>query len=124
MNLQMLDESEVITKTAYEHHLFSIHYSLTIFCSEFARVFGVDFFSVISRGSQFKVESFMARIAKPGCSIPSSYIRLPCLTVNQKVSLCYRRASKTYVSNGHATDELFIYPFRSESKTQPNACHL
>lgn len=33
--------------------------------SEFARVFGVDFFSVLSRGSQFKVESFMFRIAKP-----------------------------------------------------------
>lgn len=33
--------------------------------SEFARVFGIDFFSVISRGSQFKVESFMFRIAKP-----------------------------------------------------------
>lgn len=32
---------------------------------EFARIFGVDFFSVISRGSQFKVESFMFRIAKP-----------------------------------------------------------
>ena len=32
---------------------------------EFARVFGVDWFSVISRGSQFKVESFMFHIAKP-----------------------------------------------------------
>ena len=32
---------------------------------EFARVFGVDWFSIISRGSQFKVESFMFRIAKP-----------------------------------------------------------
>jgi hypothetical protein len=32
---------------------------------EFARVFGVDFFSVITRGSQFKVESFMFRVAKP-----------------------------------------------------------
>ncbi|KAF8078614.1 hypothetical protein FPV67DRAFT_1465830 [Lyophyllum atratum] len=48
MLLDILEESEVITKTA-----------------EFARVFGVDFFSVISRGSQFKVESFMFRIAKP-----------------------------------------------------------
>jgi DNA polymerase elongation subunit (family B) len=28
-------------------------------------VFGVDFNSVMSRGSQFKVESFMFRIAKP-----------------------------------------------------------
>lgn len=38
---------------------------LTTEFREFARVFGVDFFSVISRGSQFKVESFMFRIAKP-----------------------------------------------------------
>ncbi|KAE8233840.1 hypothetical protein CF326_g1124 [Tilletia indica] len=33
--------------------------------AEFARVYGVDFFSVINRGSQFKVESVMLRIAKP-----------------------------------------------------------
>jgi DNA polymerase zeta len=38
---------------------------LTLSHSEFARVFGVDFASVMSRGSQFKVESFMFRIAKP-----------------------------------------------------------
>ncbi|GBE80756.1 DNA polymerase zeta catalytic subunit [Sparassis crispa] len=48
MVLELLDAAEVVTKTA-----------------EFARVFGVDFFSVLSRGSQFKVESFMFRIAKP-----------------------------------------------------------
>ncbi|KAK0210432.1 hypothetical protein DFS33DRAFT_1458357 [Desarmillaria ectypa] len=48
MVLDILKSVDVITKTA-----------------EFARVFGVDFFSVISRGSQFKVESFMFRIAKP-----------------------------------------------------------
>ncbi|KAI0689616.1 hypothetical protein BC835DRAFT_1368378 [Cytidiella melzeri] len=46
--LELIDVAEVVTKNA-----------------EFARVFGVDFFSVISRGSQFKVESFMFRIAKP-----------------------------------------------------------
>lgn len=28
-------------------------------------MFGVDFFSVLSRGSQFKVEAFMFRLAKP-----------------------------------------------------------
>ncbi|CAO1623914.1 unnamed protein product [Parajaminaea phylloscopi] len=33
--------------------------------AEFARIYGIDFFSVISRGSQFKVESVMFRIAKP-----------------------------------------------------------
>ncbi|KAK0502919.1 hypothetical protein EDD18DRAFT_1345761 [Armillaria luteobubalina] len=48
MVLDILKSTDIITKTA-----------------EFARVFGVDFFSVISRGSQFKVESFMFRIAKP-----------------------------------------------------------
>ncbi|KAJ7615302.1 hypothetical protein DFH06DRAFT_1062847 [Mycena polygramma] len=48
MVLEILEETEVVTKTA-----------------EFARVFGVDFDSVLSRGSQFKVESFMFRIAKP-----------------------------------------------------------
>ncbi|KAL7424032.1 DNA polymerase zeta [Cryptotrichosporon argae] len=45
---EIIDAAEVITKNA-----------------EFARVFGVDFASVMFRGSQFKVESFMFRIAKP-----------------------------------------------------------
>ncbi|KAI6162197.1 hypothetical protein EDD17DRAFT_1777003 [Pisolithus thermaeus] len=52
MNLNILEETEITTKTA-----------------EFSRVFGVDFYSVISRGSQFKVESFMFRIAKPECFV-------------------------------------------------------
>lgn len=34
-------------------------------CSEFARIYGVDFRSVRLRGSQFKVEAVMFRIAKP-----------------------------------------------------------
>lgn len=64
--LQMMDEAEVVTKMAYVHSSFSnVLFIYKISCREFARVFGVDFFSVISRGSQFKVESFMLRIAKP-----------------------------------------------------------
>ncbi|KAF9481424.1 hypothetical protein BDN70DRAFT_831218 [Pholiota conissans] len=47
-NIQLLEGTDTITKTA-----------------EFARVFGVDFFSVLTRGSQFKVESFLFRLAKP-----------------------------------------------------------
>ncbi|EIN13737.1 hypothetical protein PUNSTDRAFT_117429 [Punctularia strigosozonata HHB-11173 SS5] len=54
LNLQLLDATEVVTKTA-----------------EFARVHGVEFYSVISRGSQYKVESFVSRIAKP-----ESYVML------------------------------------------------
>lgn len=48
MNLEILESNELITRT-----------------SEQARLLGVDFFSVFSRGSQFKVESLMFRIAKP-----------------------------------------------------------
>jgi len=48
MNLDILDASELIPRTC-----------------EQARLLGVDFFSVFSRGSQFKVESIMFRIAKP-----------------------------------------------------------
>ncbi|OXG52812.1 DNA polymerase zeta subunit [Cryptococcus neoformans] len=48
MCMEILDQAEIITKTA-----------------EFARVFGVDFASVLTRGSQYKVESFIFRIAKP-----------------------------------------------------------
>ncbi|KAF7128823.1 hypothetical protein CNMCM5793_003732 [Aspergillus hiratsukae] len=48
MNLEILDSNELIART-----------------SEQARLLGIDFFSVFSRGSQFKVESLMFRIAKP-----------------------------------------------------------
>ncbi|KAF2198958.1 hypothetical protein GQ43DRAFT_482877 [Delitschia confertaspora ATCC 74209] len=48
LNLDILEANEIIPRT-----------------SEQARLLGVDFFSVISRGSQFKVESTMFRIAKP-----------------------------------------------------------
>lgn len=48
MDIHILEENELIART-----------------SEQARLLGVDFFSVFSRGSQFKVESIMFRIAKP-----------------------------------------------------------
>ncbi|KUI57071.1 DNA polymerase zeta catalytic subunit [Cytospora mali] len=48
MDIRILEENELIPRT-----------------SEQARLLGVDFFSVFSRGSQYKVESIMFRIAKP-----------------------------------------------------------
>lgn len=48
LDLEILEKNELIPRT-----------------SEQARILGVDFFSVFSRGSQFKVESLMFRIAKP-----------------------------------------------------------
>jgi len=63
--LRLLDASETVTKTAYVRFPRVYLLELTEGNREFARIFGVDWFSVISRGSQFKVESFMFRIAKP-----------------------------------------------------------
>jgi DNA polymerase zeta len=48
LDLHLLDENELVART-----------------SEQARLLGIDFYSVFSRGSQFKVESLMLRIAKP-----------------------------------------------------------
>ncbi|KAF7507885.1 hypothetical protein GJ744_010049 [Endocarpon pusillum] len=48
IDLDILESNELVPRT-----------------SEQARLLGVDWFSVISRGSQFKVESLMFRIAKP-----------------------------------------------------------
>ncbi|KAJ3193236.1 DNA polymerase zeta [Irineochytrium annulatum] len=48
LTLQLLQDTSLISRT-----------------SEFARVYGIDFYSVLWRGSQFKVESIMTRISKP-----------------------------------------------------------
>lgn len=73
MNVQILDQVDFITRTALVEEkntilIFMTYCIADIFSRinrEFARVFGVDFASILSRGSQFKVESVMARIAKP-----------------------------------------------------------
>ncbi|CAI7846711.1 unnamed protein product, partial [Closterium sp. NIES-53] len=46
LNLDMMRHLDVVNRTA-----------------ELARVFGIDFFSVLSRGSQYRVESMMLRLA-------------------------------------------------------------
>ncbi|XP_052808091.1 uncharacterized protein LOC128236972 isoform X1 [Mya arenaria] len=54
-NLELLDQLDVVGRT-----------------SEFARVFGIEFYHVLSRGSQYRVESMMLRVAKPMNYIPVS----------------------------------------------------
>jgi len=48
LNLQLLDKLDLIGRTA-----------------EMARIFGIDFFSVLNRGSQYRVEAVMMRVVKP-----------------------------------------------------------
>ncbi|XP_068266123.1 DNA polymerase zeta catalytic subunit isoform X3 [Nyctibius grandis] len=52
-NLQLLDKLDLIDRT-----------------SEMARLFGIQFLHVLTRGSQYRVESMMLRIAKPMNYIP------------------------------------------------------
>ncbi|XP_041353976.1 LOW QUALITY PROTEIN: uncharacterized protein LOC121371842 [Gigantopelta aegis] len=54
-NIEIIDQLDLVGKT-----------------SEFARVFGIEFFDVLSRGSQYRVESMMLRLAKPMNFIPVS----------------------------------------------------
>ncbi|KAJ1904929.1 DNA polymerase zeta, partial [Coemansia sp. IMI 209127] len=56
--LRILDKANIVDRTA-----------------EFANVLGIDFTSVLTRGSQFRVESLMARIAHPELFILSSPTR-------------------------------------------------
>ncbi|XP_076611860.1 DNA polymerase zeta catalytic subunit isoform X1 [Chaetodon auriga] len=51
--MQLLQQQDIIGKT-----------------SELARVFGIQFFHVLTRGSQYRVESMMLRVAKPLNYIP------------------------------------------------------
>jgi DNA polymerase zeta len=64
MNLEILEAQELVAKVWYACPI----KPRTDACnSEQARVLGIDFYSVFSRGSQFKVESLMVRIAKAEC---------------------------------------------------------
>ncbi|CAG14131.1 unnamed protein product, partial [Tetraodon nigroviridis] len=51
--MQLLQQQDIIGRT-----------------SELARVFGIQFFHVLTRGSQYRVESMMLRLAKPLNYIP------------------------------------------------------
>lgn len=46
--LQLMDRLDIVGRT-----------------SELARLFGIEFYAVLSRGSQFRVESMMLRMLKP-----------------------------------------------------------
>ncbi|XP_047315790.1 DNA polymerase zeta catalytic subunit isoform X1 [Impatiens glandulifera] len=70
LNLKIMEQLDMINRT-----------------SELARVFGIDFFSVLSRGSQYRVESMMLRLAhtqnylaiSPGSQQVASQSAMECL---------------------------------------------
>lgn len=104
--------------------------ALTLAHREFARVFGVDFASVMSRGSQFKVESFMFRIAKPesfvlispsresvradqppmSVLLTSSYLQVGKQNAAEAQPLIFEPQSKFYVDPVLVLDFQSLYP--------------
>jgi DNA polymerase zeta len=61
-SIRFLEDCLAVLKHIPISHFFSIDWQLNR-TAELARVFGIDFFSVFSRGSQYRVESMMLRLA-------------------------------------------------------------
>nr|XP_025150812.1 DNA polymerase zeta catalytic subunit isoform X6 [Bubalus bubalis] len=94
-NLQMLEQLDLIGKT-----------------SEMARLFGIQFLHVLTRGSQYRVESMMLRIAKPMNYIPvtpsvqqRSQMRAP-----QCIPLIMEPESRFYSNSVLVLDFQSLYP--------------
>lgn len=69
---QMYDESREERAKVLKHLVTQLNYSLEVMTSmdsisrtvEMTRLYGIDFDSVLSRGSQFKIEAVMIRVTK------------------------------------------------------------
>ena len=75
LNLALLEQLDLIGRTA-----------------ELARAFGIDFFSVLSRGSQYRVESMMVRLAHTQNYLMLSpakeqVVPLPCLRHRSNIDM-------------------------------------
>ncbi|CAH0553548.1 unnamed protein product [Brassicogethes aeneus] len=102
------------------HYLFRVDQILELFdkldlvgrTSELARLFGIQFYEVLSRGSQFRVESMMLRLAKPLNFIPVS----PSVQQRAKMKapeytpLVLEPESKLYVDPVVVLDFQSLYP--------------
>lgn len=80
MNLTNFWNNPLFRNRTISHYSFRVSTVLEILekldligrTSELARLFGIQFYEVLSRGSQFRVESMMLRLAKPLNYIPVS----------------------------------------------------
>ena len=80
--------------------------------SEQARVFGIDFFSVLSRGSQFRVESMMLRLTKP-CNyvlVSPSPEQVSEMAAAEAVPLILEPVSRLYSDPVIVLDFASLYP--------------
>ncbi|TRY62525.1 hypothetical protein TCAL_16616 [Tigriopus californicus] len=91
-NLNLMEQLDIIGRT-----------------SELARLFGIQFFEVISRGSQFRVESLMLRLAKRKNLIPVSpnTMQKAKMKAPEYIPLVMEPESRFY------TDPLIVLDFQS-----------
>jgi len=94
-NIELLDKIDFINRT-----------------SELARIFGILFYSVISRGSQFRVESMMLRVAKPLNFVPisPSVHQRAKMPAPECIQLVMEPESKFYVDPVVVLDFQSLYP--------------
>lgn len=79
-HLTKMWQNSITRSFVIEYYLHRIHGTLQLLnqldlisrTCELAKLFGIQFYEVLSRGSQFRVESMMLRIAKPRNIIPVS----------------------------------------------------
>ncbi|KAK3703107.1 hypothetical protein QZH41_012654 [Actinostola sp. cb2023] len=94
-NIRLLDQVDFIGRT-----------------SELARLFGILFFSVISRGSQFRVESMMLRISKPlkYVAISPSVQQRNSMNAPEVIALVLEPESRFYSNPVLVLDFQSLYP--------------
>ncbi|XP_058247909.1 DNA polymerase zeta catalytic subunit [Hemibagrus wyckioides] len=80
--------------------------------SEFARVFGIQFYHVLTRGSQYRVESMMLRIAKPlnFIAVSPSVSQRAQQRAPQSVPLILEPESRFYSNSVLVLDFQSLYP--------------
>jgi DNA polymerase zeta len=97
LNLQLIDQLDIIGRT-----------------SELARVFGIDFFSVLWRGSQYRVESMMLRLAArhdpPYISVSPSKHQVAGQNAIEIIPLVCEPESRLYTSPVAVLDFRSLYP--------------
>ena len=86
--------------------------NMVVRTSEMARLFGIEFFNVLSRGSQYRVESMMTRLAKPlgFVSISPSPDQRKTMAAPEYIPLVMEPESKLYTDPVVVLDFQSLYP--------------
>lgn len=94
-NLRLLEKLDLVGRT-----------------SELARVFGIQFYHVLTRGSQYRVESMMLRIAKPMNYLPvtPSVMQRAKMRAAQCIPLVMEPESRFYSNSVVVLDFQSLYP--------------